>query len=435
MRGIFDILLNASAGDPNDERYWGGWGMGGHMSAAGRRVSPEIAMQVSTVYAAVNLLAKTVASLPLRMYRVDGKGNSFEEPNHPLNDLLEFQPNRWQTAWDFRVMLMTHLCLRGNGYAEIVSGPRGAVDRLDPIHPDRVTQIERLSDGSLRYTVRDAQGGVRKLLQDEIFHIRTAITDDGMRGKSPIEFALETIGLALAAEEHGARMFSNGARPSGIVTLQGTIEDDKKFERFKQRFNDAYSGNANHHRTAILENGAKFEAVTMTADELQFIATRQFEIEEIARWFDVPLVLLHHTEKTTSWGTGVEAIMLAFVRNNLMPWLTAWTQAIRRDLIIAPRLYEARFDTEALQRGDSKAMAEFFARLCLAGIITRNEARQALGYNPLSGLDEPLVPNNMMGGADNNRGNQAKLGHNGGPPLDDPAQPVNAAALLQLDKN
>ena len=135
--------------------------------------------------------------------------------------------------------------------------------------------------------------------------------------------------------------------------------------------------------------------------------------------------MMHHMTKTTSWGTGVEAVMLAFVRNNLRPWLSNITQAVRRDLILAPNLYEARFDIEDLIRGDSKAQAEFFSRLVLNGILTRNEARDALGYNPLQGLDEPLVPNSgatsdaLPGNGGGDRNQQALLGHNGGPPLEE----------------
>lgn len=430
MRGILGTLLGgpiirAEAGDVGtltDRAFWSDFGP---MTRAGRHVSTNGALQVSAAYACVNLLAKTVASVPLRMYRRDPvTKKSFEAPEHPLNELLEHQPNRWQTAWDFKAMLMMHLALRGRAFAEIVPGARGAVDQLEPLNPD-LTVVERLPDRTLRYRTTDYHGQRKVLLQDEVLHLRSAMSLNGIDSVGPVTYARETLGLALAAEEHGARLFSNGARPSGVVTIPKAMSDPA-FERFKKEWADMYVGLQNANKTPILEDGAKFEAISLTAEDAQFLSTRQFQIEEIARWFDVPLVMLHHMTNQTSWGTGVEAIMLAFVRNNLMPWLTCWTQAVRRDLILAPGLYEARFDVEELQRGDSAAQANFFARLVLGGILTRNEAREALGYNPLPGLDEPLTPTNTTTAQDSMKspapgestGKSDLIGHNGGPALE-----------------
>lgn len=390
--GFLASMLGVNMTSPwsaNDDRWFSdNLGM---RANSGRWVTPDLALRVSAVYCATNLLSRMAASIPLRMYKTDPVTLDVEEaPNHPLNELLEYQPNSWQTAWDFRAMLMSHVCLRGNAYAEIIAGPRGFVDRLEPIHPDRVTKVDRLPDGTLRYKIMDVNGASRMLLQSEIMHLRSAIATNGFLGVGPITYARETIGLALAAEEHGARMFSNGARPQGVVQIKRTM-GDVAFERFKQDWGSLYTGLGNVGKTPILEEGAEFKPISMTNDDAQFIASRQFQIEEIARWFDVPLVMLHHMTNQTSWGTGVEAIMLAFVRNNLMPWLTCWTQAIRRDLILAPNTYSAQFDIDQLIAGDSRTKAFFYTQLCNAGILTRNEAREAIGYNTLDGLDEPLV--------------------------------------------
>jgi HK97 family phage portal protein len=428
--GLFSAMLGGPRASSSDDGHWltdsDRWygGSAGNMSNAGRRVSTDGALRVSAAYGSISLLSKTVATLPLRMFRTDrATGRRTEAPNHPLNDILEYQPNHWQSAWDFKAMMMGHLALRGNAYAEIVAGPRGFVDSLEPIHPDRVS-VDRLIDGTIRYTVSGTAKGTRVLLQDEVLHLRSHMAPGGLVGISPVSYARETIGLAMAAEEHGARMFSNGARPSGVVTVEKSMSDPA-FERFKSQWNQMYSGLSNAGKTPILEDGAKFQAISLTAEDAQFLQTREFQIEEVARWFDVPLVLLHHMTKTSSWGTGVEAIMLAFVRNNLMPWLGCWTGAIRRDLILAPGLYEAAFDVEPLIAGDSKAQAEFYSRLVLNGVLTRNEARAALGYNPIDGLDEPLVPtntatpDNMPQHSPPPTGGSALLGHNGGPAIED----------------
>lgn len=397
MAGFLAGLLGIGASgtvspNPNDDRYWT---KHEPLTWAGNRVGPEAAMRVSTVYACVSVLAKILASLPVELNEVDAAGNLQPVRWHPLVELLEHQPNGWQTAFDFKAYLMASCCLRGNGLAKINAGARGAVDSLDVIHADRVFRMDRAPDGQLRYHVRDEVGaGHAVLLQEEILHIRAPIAPaSGWWASSPIDYARQTVGLALAAEEHGARVFANGARPSGVVSLNGIMDDDA-FERFKKQLDERFVGLHNAGRTLVLEGGGKFEPVTMTAEQLQFIATRQFQIEEIARWFDVPLVMLHHLTGQSTWGTGVEAIMLAFVRNNLRPWLVAWEQAFRRDLIVNKARFVVRFDIEDLIRGDSAAVANFISRLVLNGVLTRNEGRAMIGFNPLPGLSEPLVPTN-----------------------------------------
>ncbi len=385
------LTVGASSGwAPDDDRWY--TSDLPVMSRAGRAVSPEGAMRVSAVYQCVTLRAQLFASLPFNIYKRDpvSKHRRVDE-NHPLSDLLKYQPNKWQTAWDFWCFM--HICvgLHGNAYAEIVPGPRGFADRLEPLNA-AVTTVEMLSDGTLRYDTADLMGRRKKLLQDEVFHIRGKHTI-GFMGISPIRYARETIGLALAAEEHGARTFSNGARPSGIVEVAKTMSDPV-FERFRADWRNAYNGLHGAGATPILEEGAKFTPITMNSVDTQFIESREFQIEEICRWYDTPPVLLHHHTKTSSWGTGVEAIMLAFNRNNFEPLIVGTEQAVRRDLILIPRLYEPKFDTENLTKGDSKAQADYLSRLVLNGVITRNEARLFLGYDPLTGLDEPLVPTN-----------------------------------------
>lgn len=430
--GLFDMILGASGSIPLSPAYGGGpldrtfTFEGGIRTFAGRRVNYDTSMMVSTVYACVNLLAKSIAVLPLNMYRTDpGTGEMTVTRSHPLTSVLQYAPNNWQTAFDFKAMMQMHLALRGNAYAEIISSPVNLVDSLEPIHPDRV-KVQRASDGTCLYIVAQPGGAApRVLVQDEMFHIRSPIAPLGLVGVSPIDYAIQTIGLALAAEEHGARMFSNGARPSAAISLKNRLSD-AAFKRYKEEMRENYSGNANAHKTIVLEEGAQFTPISLTADQLQFLQTRNFQIEEVARWFDVPLVLLHHTGDT-GLGAGLETIMIAFVRNSLMPWITAWQQAISRDLVTAPQIYSAQFDTQAMQRGDSAAVANYLSRLCLNGILTRNEGRKVIGYNPLPGLDEPLTPANTTtndGLPDNGGGERP-------PPQDNAGS--NPKSILQLE--
>lgn len=435
MGGLFATILGASGGrnrdgsrkttswSPDDDR-WYDKDAGGR-NVVGRRVNADIAMQFSAWYAATHLIATTMAALPLRMYAKDpNSGDRKEAPNHPLNDLLEYQPNRWQSAFDFKAYMTYCVLHRGNAYAEIIAGPRGFADSLEPLHPDLVTPT-RGDDGRIRYRIASLTPGKsdRVLLDDEILHLRGPHSN-GIVGISPIAYARRTVALALDAEEHGIRTFNSGARPSGVVTVPATMSDPA-FERFKQTWNTQYAGAANVGKTPILEDGATFEPITMNAVDSQFLETRQFSIEEVCRWLNVPPIMIHHVTKTTSWGTGVEQIMLSFVRTCVSTYEHVWLGAVRRDLILVPRLYEARFDIESLIRGDMKAQADFFSRMVLNGILTRNEARYALGYNPIDGLSEPLTPTNTAT-SDDRPGNgggekepSAMLGHNGGPALDD----------------
>lgn len=382
---------SVSAGlDPMDDRYYRPSSYGAR-TASGRSASPDSAMTVSGVYAGISLLSKVPASLPVGIQKQNSDGDWVDADFHPLQDVLEFAPNSWQSSFDWFALMFHHLVLRGNCYSKIVPGPRGAVQELIPVHPDRV-RLVKLDDGSIAYDCTDYQAGVvGRLLQPEMFHVRSHIAPNSYVGIGVVTFMAQTVGIALAAEEHGARIFGNGARPSGIITIPGTLSDDA-FDKFKERIKTQNSGLKNSGRTMVLEAGATFESITMTADEIQFLQTRGFTIEEICRFLDVPPVLLHHTTNATSFGTGIEATMLAFVRNNLMPWLVNFEQAIRRQLITAPGVYRAVFDVDSLIRGDSTALSNFIQKLTFAGVINRNEGRAILGYNPAEGLDEFLIP-------------------------------------------
>lgn len=378
--------------------------LGSTRTNTGIHVSPEKAMTVSSVHSCVNLISKSIAQLPIILYKYDNESNSrTAQPLHSLSFLLGYRPNKWQTAFDFKALMQMHLLLRGNAYAEIIPGERGAVTWLEPIHPDLV-EVERIQDGTLRYRVTEWNGNVRILLQDEIFHIRSPICPTGLVGLSPVAYAKETISLALAAEEHGARVFANGARPGLVVTLKNRLKAED-FQRFKSELNSNFAGVHQSGKTMVLEEGATAQPITLTADEIAFLGTRNFAVEEVARWFDVPTIMLHNMTKQTSFGSGIEQVMLQFVRGTLGPWMEAWQQAIARDLIIAPFLYGAEFDTSRLIKGDMTAMANFYGRLVSEHVIVPNEARSALGYNPTDWGKEPVSkPGAVPGSGDASSG-------------------------------
>lgn len=389
MTGLFGSLFRAAAdtpavaGDADDSWYRGGYGQ---RSATGRVVTPDTAMQVAAVFSCVNLLARTVAMLPLTIRKREVNGDSTDAPQNPLYGILRSRPNDWQTSYDFRAMMMGHLCLRGNAYAEIRPGKRGAVDQLIPLHPDRVA-VRRNSEGTLTYEISSPfSGQIRRLVADEIFHLR-GLSSDGVLGISPIAQMREAVGLALATEEHGARLFSNGARPGGVLKLKSKLSPQAKRD-LKADWEEMQGGLGNSHRVAVLTEGLEWEAIGLSNEDSQFIASRTFQIEEIARIFQVPLFMLGVTEKSTTWGSGLEQLLIGFVIYSLMPWLVAWEQAIARDLIIAPDVYFAKFNLNALLRGDSSQRAAFYKTLVSLHAMTPNEVREREDMNKIEGGDE-----------------------------------------------
>jgi HK97 family phage portal protein len=385
---LLGITSMDPARNPDDERWWGGTLQA---SVAGVRVDADTARKISAVYACVSLISETIGSLPLVMYRnLDNDGRA-RARNHPLYTLLHDQPNSWQTAAEFREMMTGHLLLRGNAYAEIVPGARGAVDQLVPLHPDRVT-VERLPNGRLRYQVSREDGKTpRPLTQDDIFHLRGP-SRDGIVGDAVIDFARDSFGLTLAAERYGSRFFRNDSRPGGILKTDSKLSPGAA-KRIASDWRELHT-QGNQHRVAVFEQGLSWQQVGVNPDQAQFLETREFQAEDVARWFRVPPHMIGLTSKATTWGSGIEQMSIAFVTYTLMPWLVRWQQAISRDLILAPDVYFAEFVVSALLRGDTESRYNAYQVAIATGFMTRNEARQLENFNPLPGLDEPLQPQN-----------------------------------------
>jgi len=387
MAGLFGSLFRASDDPPAaaasdaDDHWYRGYGA---RSATGRVVTPDSAMQVAAVFSCVNLLARTLAMLPLTIRKWEQNGDTSDAPLNPLYGVLRSRPNDWQTSYDFRAMMMGHLCLRGNAYAEILAGRRGAVDQLIPLHPDRVS-VRRNAEGTLLYNISELNGRIRTLVADEVFHIR-GLSSDGVLGLSPITQMREAVGLALATEEHGARLFSNGARPGGVLKLPGKLSKQAKSD-LKSDWEEMQGGLGNTHRVAVLTEGLEWEAIGLSNEDSQFIASRTFQIEEIARIFQVPLFMLGVTEKSTTWGSGIEQLLIGFVIYTLMPWIVAWEQAITRDLIVAPDVYFPKFNLNALLRGDSAQRAAFYKTMVSLHAMTPNEVREREDMNKIEGGD------------------------------------------------
>jgi len=397
-----------AAASPIDD-YW--YQPADGASYTGARVNADTAMRVSTVYRCIAIISQSLASLPLFVYHRLENGGKEKARGHPLYGVLHDQPNRWQTSFEWREMMQSHALFRGNGFSRIIPGRRGFVDQLIPLQPDRM-RVEQLRDGRLRYLYRDTGGKETVYDQDEMFHVR-GLGSDGIVGFSVLSLARQAFGLALATEEHGARLFGQGTTRRVALEHPGELSKPAQ-ERLRETYLETNTGLANSHKPIVLEEGLKVHELGMTSDEAQFLETRGFSVEEIARWFGVPLSLVGHTEKATSWGTGLEQLNLAFVIHTMRPWFVRWEQAIGRDLILDRDEFFAEFLVDALARGDMKSRYESHRIAVMTGWKSRNEARAFENMNPVEGLDGFLAPQNMALVDEN--GDITPINQSSGPP-------------------
>jgi HK97 family phage portal protein len=337
--------------------------------------------------------------LPCHIYKKNEDGSKFLAETHPLYPLLHDQPNDWQTSVEFWEMMVASLCLRGNAYAFVNRTKAGRVVELLPLHPDMVRA--NMGKGfKMTYQVTLPDGTFQDMGPGDLFHIR-GLTLNGWIGISPIAYARESIGLALATEKFGSQIFRNGAKMGGILEHPGKLSEES-YKRLKNSFDDAYSGE-NAHKTALLEEGMTFTKITMTADDSQFLETRKYQRSEIAAIFRVPPHMIGDLERATF--SNIEQQSLEFVTFTLMPWLVRFEKAIKRDLLLPQERadYHIKFNVASLLRGDATARSAYYHNGILDGWLTRNEARHAeseIGnlLSPIEGLGIPLMPLNMTDG-------------------------------------
>lgn len=362
----------------------------GHESASGQVVNEQTAMRVAAVYACVRVLSETVAQLPLIVYRRTENGKE-RATDHPLWGVLHDQPNSWQTSFEFREMMVALQALRGNAFA-LKNVVRGEVRELIPIHPERVA-VEQKPDFSLVYTVQLDEGRTVDFSQSEIFHLR-GLSLKGVIGLSVLGAAREAIGLSLATQNHGARLFNNGARP-GLVLMHPNQLGEEGQKNLRASLDKGYSGD-NAHKSIILEEAMKIEKLTMTNEDAQFLETRKFQKNEIATIFRVPPHKIGDLEKATF--SNIEQQSIEFVTDTVMPWNVRWEQAITRDLI-RPKdksTVFAEFLVDGLQRGDADARSEFYVKMVQNGLMSANEVRARENLNKREGGDKFLQPLNMV---------------------------------------
>lgn len=352
----------------------------GNVSASGAVVNADTAMKVAAVYACVRIIAGAVATLPLHVNRRVDERTREDASDTELWKVLRRRPNAWQKPAQFRRMMQAHVLLRGNAYASIVRTVRGEVQALLPLHPDRV-KVEQLADQSLRYTYARPDGSRVQFKQSEVLHLY-GLTLDGIRGVTPITYARETIGLSLAMEDHGATTFRNGARVGGVLKHPGKLGKEGQ-ENLRASLEDFRSGGDREGKNLILEEGMSYERMSMTAQDAQWVESRKFSRSDIAMFFGVPPHMIGDTEKSTSWGTGIEQQTQGFVAFTLEDHLTMWEEAITVDLSADPAIY-ARFNRNALVKGDIKARWEAYVKALQWGVYSPDRVLELEDENPRS---------------------------------------------------
>lgn len=358
---------------------------GGMISKAGVRVTDDVGMACAAVFACVRVVSEDVAKLPLILYRRLPNGGKERATDHPLYSLMHDRPNEWQTSFELREMLQGHLELRGNAYAYVNRVGR-EIRELIPITPDRVT-VKQREDWEVEYDIR----GDKIRTSREILHLR-GLSRDGFTGMSTLEVAREAVGLAVATERHGSRLFANGAHPGGGLKHKKTLSDEAA-RRLKEDVERATSGE-NAHRFLLLEEDMDWVQFGMTSKDSQFLELRKFSVSEIARFWRIPPHKIGDLERATF--SNIEHQALEYVTDSLMPRLSRWEQRLNRDLLDDRERGEFFFEflTDALLRGDTKTRYEAHQIALLNGIKNRNEVRSQENMNPVDGGDEFRVPLN-----------------------------------------
>jgi len=361
-------------------------------------------MQMSAVYVCVRILAESIASLPLHFYQYNDAGGKEKAVNHPLYWLLHDEPNPEMSSFSFRETLMTHLLLWGNAYAQIIRNGRGEVIALYPLMPDRMT-VDRDARGRIYYEYARSESDANTLGKkslvilspEDVFHI-PGLGFDGLVGYSPIAMAKQAIGMGLACDEYGASFYQNGAQPGGVLEHPNVLKDPK---RVRESWNAIYQGSKNAHRIAVLEEGMTYKPITISPEQAQFLETRKFQIDEIARIFRVPPHMIGDLEKSSF--SNIEQQSLEFVKYTLAPWISRWEQAIQRSLLLMSERtrYFARFNVEGLLRGDYQSRMNGYAVARQNGWMSANDIRE------LESLD--MIPDEQGGNLYLINGNMTKL--------------------------
>lgn len=348
-------------------------------------VTPDTAQGVGACYAAVALIAEAIGSLPLRLYRQDGDDRK-AATEHPLHTVLHRAPNESQSATEFWEWMVSSMLLTGNAYAKVTRGYDGQARALDPMVTDRVTIMRKGETiGGYEYTDRD--GKRERLLPSEVFHLRHRAGNDPLVGVSPITAARAVIQLAQAEAQHGQSTFDNGTKASGILSMPGRLKPEQR-QAIAASWASQYAGGSNAGKVPIMEEGSTFTPISLSLADSEWVASRRFSVEEVARIFKVPPVLIGDLSHST-YSNSV-AMDMFFAKHTLGRHLSAIEGAINRQLLTpqAARTMYAEFSLEGLLRGASIERAAFYSSAINDGWMLRSEARKLENLKVIDGIDD-----------------------------------------------
>ena len=354
-------------------------------SNSGEQVDEKSAMQIATVYACVRLLAESVAQLPLHLYKCTDDDGQEKAKGHPLYKILYREPNPEMTSFSFWEVMMTHLLLWGNAYAQVVRDGRNGILGLYPLLPENV-EIDRTEKGELYYIYHaytdEKPGEINKdvnFRRDEILHI-PGLGFNGLVGFSPIAMMKNALGTNIAVEKYGSSFFKNNGQPLGVLVHPGVLKDPQKI---RDNWMDTYGGPNNAHKIALLEEGMQYKAISLPPEDSQFLSTREFGVEEICRIFRVPPHMVQDLKRATF--SNIEHQAIDYVVHTLDPWLVRIEKAIVKDLLVEEEKddYFPKFNVDGLLRGDYKSRMDGYSVGISTGIISPNEARRKENMPPL----------------------------------------------------
>ena len=398
--GLFSFLFKAR--DKPQNRTAGSayaFYMGG--STSGKQVTERSAMQMTAVYSCVRILSEAVAGLPLHLYRYKEGGGKEKAIDLPLYRLMHDEPNPEMSSFVFRETLMTHLLLWGNAYAQIIRNGKGEVIALYPLMPNKM-RVDRDENGSLYYEYVHSsdeadtmKNTTVRLTPYNVLHI-PGLGFDGLVGYSPIAMAKNAIGMAIACEEYGAKFFANGAAPSGVLEHPGVIKDPQKV---REAWQSQFGGSQNANKIAVLEEGMKYTPISISPEQAQFLETRKFQINEIARIFRVPPHMVGDLEKSSF--SNIEQQSLEFVKYTLDPWVMRWEQSLSRALFTEEekKTLFFKFNVEGLLRGDYQSRMNGYATARQNGWMSANDIRELENMDKIpaeQGGDLYLINGSML---------------------------------------
>ena len=369
-------------------------------STSGKNVNERTAMQTTAVYSCVRILSEAIASLPVHLYRYAGRGKE-RVYDHPLYYLLHDEPNPEMTSFVFRETLMSHLLIWGNAYAQIIRDGGGRVLGLYPLLPDKV-EVDRDDKGELYYVYNRysdenpnfGEYGRVYLAPEDVLHI-PGLGFDGLVGYSPIAMAKNAVGMTLACEEYGAGFFENGATPGGVLEHPGVLKDPAKV---RESWHAVYGGSKNAGKVAVLEEGMKYQQIGIPPEEAQFLETRKFQVDEIARLYRIPPHMVGDLDKSSF--SNIEQQSLEFVKYTLDPWVVRWEQSLQKALLLPQekREYFVKLNVDGLLRGDYQSRMTGYSVGRQNGWLSANDIREMEDMNPIpaeEGGDLYLVNGNL----------------------------------------